>query len=142
MLNRFTEIPENPVTVLVRPPINRWKLYKWYAPLGSREPSYGLLYIASYIHTNGYEVYILDGESLDKLEFVRRIKLLKPDVIGITSTTFSFNSASTVAKQLRSQFPNSLILLGGSHASALSNDSLLRIPSPPFISGSPLLSNV
>jgi len=128
MLNRFAQLPDKPVTVLIRPPISRWRLYKWYAPFGSREPSFGLLYIASYIKSCGYEVHIIDGEFLGERELGKRIHLSKPNIIGITSTTFSFNSASALTNELRSQFPNSLILLGGSHASALPEDSLKKIP--------------
>lgn len=126
-MNRFLSLPDRPVTVLIRPPINRWKLYKWYAPFGSREPSFGLLYIASYIQTNGHEVHIVDGELLKKQEFYDKIKSLKPNIIGITTTTFSFLSVSVLANELRTQYPKTLLLIGGSHPSALPMDSMKKI---------------
>jgi radical SAM superfamily enzyme YgiQ (UPF0313 family) len=126
-LNRFKNLPDRPVTVLIRPPISRWKLYKWYSPFGSHEPTLGLLYIASYLQLNGYEVHILDGELLDRQELDGALKSIKPDIIGITTTTFSFFSAAFLASQLRYQLPDCLILLGGSHASALPVDSLIKI---------------
>lgn len=123
-MNRFLEIPEDPVVVLIRPPINRWKLYKWYEPFGSREPSFGLVYIASHIESKGYKVSILDGEVLGERKLYERINIIKPDVVGITSTTFSFSEASTLATKLRQKYQKCLIILGGSHASALPVESL------------------
>jgi anaerobic magnesium-protoporphyrin IX monomethyl ester cyclase len=126
-LNKHTNLKDKPVTVLIRPPISRWQLYKWYSPFGSREPSLGLLYIASYIQSNGYEVHILDGENLVNRELYNKVKSINPDLIGITSTTFSFFNASVLVEKLRLQFPDSLILLGGPHASALPEDSMMKI---------------
>ena len=127
-MNRFKNLPERPITVLIRPPISRWQLYKWYSPFGSREPSLGLLYIASYVQSKGYEVNILDGEKLGNRELYRRIQSVNPDLIGITSTTFSFFNTSDLVERLRLQFPDSLILLGGSHASALPEKSMKMVP--------------
>ncbi len=128
-MNRFNFHTENPVIVLIRPPVSRWDLYKWYAPFGSHEPALGLLYIASYLDSGGFKVFILDGEIIRKKEIWARLFNLKPDIVGITSTSFSFNSASEISNQIRSSFEDTLILLGGSHASAVPEESLQMIPS-------------
>lgn len=126
MLSRFLKLPENPQVVLIRPPISRWKLYKWYAPFGSHEPSLGLLYIASYIDASGYKVRILDGELIRENKLIEETISITPDIIGITSTTFSFSNASKLVTDLRRLFPESLILMGGSHPSALPAETLKK----------------
>jgi anaerobic magnesium-protoporphyrin IX monomethyl ester cyclase len=97
--------------------------------LGSHEPSLGLLYIASYVKASGYNVRIVDGEILGKTEVLKRILEAKPDIIGISSTTFSFSAASGLAGALRLILPDSLILMGGPHSSALPIETLKKTPS-------------
>jgi anaerobic magnesium-protoporphyrin IX monomethyl ester cyclase len=129
LLSRFQRLPVNPRIVLVRPWISRWKLYKWYAPLGSHEPALGLLYIASYISSSGYNVHIVDGEILGSKDMLEQIYQLRPDIIGITSTTFSFSAAARLSGGLRLTFPDALLLMGGPHPSALPIETLEMVPS-------------
>jgi len=126
-LNKFLEIPDNPVTVLLRPSVSRWKLYKWYSIFGSHEPSLGLLYLASYIESNGFKVKILDGEILKNRELITALIYIKPEIIGITTTTFSFFNAVKLTIELRSLFPDCVIIFGGSHITALPEDTMKRI---------------
>lgn len=131
-MNSFLKIPDDPITVLIRPPISRWKLYKWYSYFGSHEPSLGLLYIASYVESNGYKVTILDGEILGFNKLLTELNKIKPDIIGVTSTTFSFFNAVDLLNAVHSTLPSSLLLMGGIHASVLPEDTLNKIP---FLNG-------
>jgi radical SAM superfamily enzyme YgiQ (UPF0313 family) len=96
--------------------------------LGSREAPLGLLYIASYLADKGYDVTILDGENLKEEEVISKIGDLCPDVVGVTSTTFSFFDASKLIKNVRRLLPSALLLMGGPHVSALPRDTLEKIP--------------
>ena len=114
--------------VLIRPPTNRWKLYRWYRPLGSREPPLGLLYIATYLKENGFDVTILDGEKLHRKNILAELKAISPEIVGVTSTTFSFFQAARLVKDSREILPSACLLMGGAHTSALPEDVLKRIP--------------
>lgn len=127
-MNRWNERNANPKIVLINPSTSRWKLYYWYFLFGSKEAPLGLLYIASYLESNNYSVEILDGDKIGERNLFRKIKEINPDIIGITSTTFSFNKVRKIVKAIRGIRNNSLIILGGSHSSALPNYSLELIP--------------
>lgn len=85
--------------------------------------SSSLVALASFLSREcpGLEIGLLDlglssGEELD--DSVRRAaaKLREPAVVGITSTTASYQGALAVARAFRSEAPGALVVLGGHHA--------------------------
>jgi radical SAM superfamily enzyme YgiQ (UPF0313 family) len=100
---------------------------------GQTEPL-GLAYLAGFIR-NDYNVEILDLFALgidnrvkrgnkyrigisDEKEIVDIIKQKKPDLVGITSNFTSYaEDALEVAKIVKSNFKNIVLVLGGAHAS-------------------------
>lgn len=127
-LDRWARLGRSPSVVLVRPPVNRWGLYRWYAPFSSREAPLGLLYLASYLSKNEVNVSLIDGEQVGRLKLIGKILSVKPDIVGLTSTTFSFYETAYIIKIIRQRLPETIILMGGPHASALPADTLSRIP--------------
>lgn len=78
----------------------------------------GSAYIASYVRKYGkHEPLIVDENSGDKIE--KKARDFKPDLIGITSSTPLFPDALKAAKTCRELFPETSIILGGIHVTAL-----------------------
>jgi len=91
-------------------------------------PSLGLGYLAAVLEKNSHQVKIYDctlGTSHDEL-----CKILKdsekPDIVGITATTPTFESAQTVAVNARRIFKDSLIVIGGVHVTSQPEDTMKR----------------
>lgn len=126
--SRWYESAKARRVVLIRPPVSRWRLYKWYSLFGSREAPLGLVYLASYLQHQGIRVTLLDGERVAKKSLLIALKDLKPDLVGLTSTTFSFFPAADLIEDIRRLLPDALIIMGGPHVSSLPVDSLQRVP--------------
>ena len=89
-------------------------------------PSLGLGYLAAVLEKNSHQVKIYDctlGTSHAEL-----CKILKdsekPDIVGITATTPTFESAQTVAVNVRRIFKDSLIVIGGVHVTSQPEDTM------------------
>ncbi|MFP4520651.1 MAG: B12-binding domain-containing radical SAM protein [Fibrobacterota bacterium] len=84
-------------------------------------PLMGPFYLGTILHNNGYDVRILNenvlGRRIDPFE-------IDADIFCITSLTVSANRAKLLARQLRQLYPSSKILIGGIHASLLSDEFL------------------
>ncbi|MDI6737763.1 MAG: radical SAM protein [Nanoarchaeota archaeon] len=85
-------------------------------------PPLGLCYIASCLEKKGYrgKVRIIDcqtGVSFEKLQSI--FEKEKADVVGITCTTPSFESALQTGKKIKEYMPKAAIIIGGPHATAL-----------------------
>ncbi len=82
--------------------------------------SLGLGYVAAYLIKNGINVSYLDPEAerLDVGAFKEKLKKIGPDVVGITSTTATFQSAKDIASAVKKSV-DSTVVLGGPHASVL-----------------------
>lgn len=103
-----------------------------YGPLKLASGNYfllGLGYIAAVLRDNGHTVSMLDPEAqgLDHLSLVNRVKMYKPDLVGISATTPDFANALKIAGLIR-QDSNAFILLGGIHATSLPEYILERYP--------------
>lgn len=79
--------------------------------IGDR-PKLGLGYIASYIHANSDDIKISLSHSTD--DIIENIKRIKPDVIGLTANSLSFQWTNELACKIKQNFDIPLIL-GGPH---------------------------
>lgn len=112
---------------LLRTATSRLRMYRWYWLLGSREPPLGLLYIATSLRRNGFDVVILDGEQLGNRALLQRLRAFEPDLVGITATTFSFFEAAALLRSVHDNHRDAQLVMGGPHATALPADTLARI---------------
>jgi anaerobic magnesium-protoporphyrin IX monomethyl ester cyclase len=88
----------------------------------------GLGYLAAVLRKNGFDVSVLDSciEKMDIDSIMRRIKELKPQVIGIGSLTHLLKSSVELASRIR-RFDNGIkIIFGGPHAT-YDFEKLLRL---------------
>lgn len=122
--------------LLINPPITG----KNPEELQMREPL-GLAYLAGVLIENHHNVSILDfyalggdeirqeenrfRRGLSDKEIFQYLDKINPDIIGITCnfTIFS-NDSFNVAKLCKAKYPDKIIVLGGAHASAMTDDDL------------------
>lgn len=98
-------------------------------------PPLGLAYIAAVLEENNIEVEIVDAE-VERLSWKalqKRYKESKPDVIGITSLTESRFESFKSAEIAKQAMPESIVVMGGPHASLTPEDTLTNIPSVDII---------
>jgi len=99
-------------------------------------------YLGSYLKNRGHDVQLLDTifEGWDNLrsedeetqtfglsdkDIVKKVKNFEPDVIGVNCVaTVNYNSFQHTIKLLKTSFPNSVLVAGGSHTNALAEKTL------------------
>ena len=89
-------------------------------------PPLGLSYLAAALTKAGVEVKILDlvvfPYSQDMLRAL--LECFKPDIVGITAVTMTFNNAINVIKDVKSVNHNILTVIGGPHVSFCAKETL------------------
>lgn len=92
------------------------------------QPPLGLASIAAVLEQNGHQVEILDVNALQlsEHEIVKKVK--GADVIGITAMTPAINSAIKIAREIKEENPDQIIILGGPHATILPEETLNKVP--------------
>ncbi|MGE5392047.1 MAG: B12-binding domain-containing radical SAM protein [Deltaproteobacteria bacterium] len=95
-----------------------------YGPIKKAAGTYfplGIGYIASYIRQFDISVKLVDPQAqhLDDKDITDIIKEEQFDLIGISSATPEFYNAVNIAKLTRDNSPQTSIILGGCHASAM-----------------------
>ncbi len=111
--------------LLIYPPISINKRYSSeIGHAGGKQIPLGLFYLASYIQANNREVRVIDAEALgmSKESLLKDIRLFRPQIIGISSTTVAFQSTLLLAKMIKGESPHIVIVLGGPHPSAAVED--------------------
>jgi len=100
--------------LLINPPMKAEERYgKDMAKFGPTNEPLGLAYIAAMCEKHGHDVQIWDG-------MVQKIKEIRfADIIGISILTPMYESAKQMIKSLRGFYPNTTIVAGGPHVTAL-----------------------
>lgn len=89
-----------------------------------------LAYLAATLRTEGFDVAIIDYETtpFSERHLQNVLATLRPIVAGITSTTPTITSAAQLAASIKKMAPKTTTVIGGSHASALPEQTLLEFP--------------
>jgi len=126
-------------TLLILPPEENRRLI----------PRLGIMYISSFLKSNGLDVSILDCKALDfsfrdknsykiinnsiwcpidwsRLE--REISKIKPDIVGISAMTNDINNAHEVAKIVKRLNKKIPVIIGGVHATCMPKETLEEFP--------------
>ena len=100
-----------------------------------RYPPLGLAYLAAGLIKKNFSTQIFDADIADGGFFGLKSKLknFKPDIVGITTTSFTFLQAKITARMVRKTLPEAMILIGGPHVSiypkeVLTNKEFLALP--------------
>ena len=98
-------------------------------------PQLGMGYLAAVLEKNGYTVDVIDCQalmiSLD--EFRTELSKRKPNIVGITSITLTYNSALKIAKIAKEVHPNCVTVLGGPHVTVWDENALSECPSADIV---------
>lgn len=86
-------------------------------------PPLGLGYMATVLEKNGFDVKIYDF-NVEDISYESFIKKYKPDFVGVTATTFLYNNARQTLKTTKKIIPETKTVLGGTHISALKNQTM------------------
>lgn len=97
---------------------------------GSCLPSLGILYLAAITRQNGFPTVVTDASALNltEAELLQRIVVEKPDVLGLSATTFSIFHAAEIATLAKKKLPDLAVIIGGPHVSAVPNETMNRFP--------------
>lgn len=98
-------------------------------------PPLGLCSIAAYIRTHGFtcDVFDLAEEWPLNVAKLKSSGLFRYNVFGVTSYTKNFSAAEAVIRELRLHAPDSVIVLGGPHASAVPEQVLSNTSNVNFV---------
>lgn len=90
----------------------------------------GTLYVAAAIMKAGHEVRFLNGAFMSHAEIIKEISLLRPDIVGIYSTTFGWKKAVFTAFEIRKNTDNPIpfITVGGPYPIAVQEKCLIDSP--------------
>jgi anaerobic magnesium-protoporphyrin IX monomethyl ester cyclase len=102
--------------------------YGSLAGAGSSLPSLGILFLAAATRHNGFPTALADAAALalSSDELLKRVELDKPDVLGLSATTFSIHPAAAFASRVKSCFPHITVVIGGPHVSAAPVETMER----------------
>jgi len=116
--------------LLVDAPVTMEERYGRFHAFGSFLPPYGLLSIASVLKNNGYDVEIIESDSLEQGYDKLYSKICDANIpyIGISATTLSIRSAAQVARSIKNRFPQKHIIIGGCHVSAIPKETMSEFP--------------
>ena len=91
------------------------------------EPT-GLLFLAGYLESCGYEVRVFDMnlKGFDGLEIIRIIKEYDPKYIGITAVTPQILNAYKISNLIKKNFPEKIVLFGGVHPTFLPKEAIVK----------------
>ena len=99
---------------------------RFQLPIDTRTtPHLGVAYLSAVSERAGYEVRVFDQdvEDVSLADFVREYQ---PDIVGITSNTPQVKQGWLAAREIKSVLPDTLIVQGGPHVSALPEEASAR----------------
>lgn len=112
---------------LLYPPISKMERYSSHVgSVGGEQIPLGIFSIAAYLRQNGYDVSVTDAEArrLSGNQIVNEIDSIRPDFVGIGSTTVAFHRALEVAGLIKERFSTLPIVLGGPHVTSNAEHAL------------------
>jgi radical SAM superfamily enzyme YgiQ (UPF0313 family) len=90
----------------------------------------GLSYIAGLLEHNGYEVQILDllVSKYSREKIARKLVDYQPDIVGITSVTLNYPTASDILRHCKSVNKDITTVIGGPHVTFSAVETLAEAP--------------
>jgi anaerobic magnesium-protoporphyrin IX monomethyl ester cyclase len=90
----------------------------------------GLGYLAAVLEKNNYNVDVIDCQvlNLSPEEFRTEISKRQPDIVGVTSSTLTYQSGLKLIKIAKQACPNCITIAGGSHVTFWDDKALQECP--------------
>lgn len=79
-------------------------------------------------HGFGIELWDYNVESYTEESFIERLRKSQPDIVGLAAMTPTIKNAHLFATIIKKHFPNTLVVVGGPHASALPTQTAEEFP--------------
>jgi len=117
--------------VLVNPPYSFWSPDKNYLrPFIGNLPSLGLLSLGAILRKSGYRVKIVESASrgLSFPQTLDEILRERPTYVGLSCTTASVGNAAKIARVVKERRPETRVLAGGPHITALPEKTFRHYP--------------
>lgn len=107
--------------LLINPSITQKEVYAGYSAGAPCLPPLGLCYLAAVLLEKGHQTEILDcvAENLPISQLQKQVEAFKPGLVGVTSTTVSYEAAKTTIDAIKEMDRVITTVLGGAHISAL-----------------------
>jgi len=122
--------------ILINPPLSLEERYgRDLKRFGAISEPLGLAYLAASLEKQSFQVAIMDCLAL-KFDIgltVEKLRLINPDLIGITVLTPMYVIVKRLAEKLKENLPECKIVIGGAHPTALPKETLLEIRSVDFV---------
>ncbi len=111
--------------LLINPPWLTRNGSIWHG-VRSTSPPLGLLHVAAYAESRGHSVFVMDvnAEGLHFEDVERFVGAHKPTFVGLTAVTVQAPSAHRIAEIIKRVSPDSTVVIGGVHATALPDETL------------------
>lgn len=95
----------------------------------------GIGYLAAFLLKNNIDVDIIDAsaEDISYEKLVNKTLEIKPDLVGISMLTPTFQSSKKTIEMIKEKLPDVKIVVGGPHASALPQEVMNEIPEIDFL---------
>jgi anaerobic magnesium-protoporphyrin IX monomethyl ester cyclase len=90
----------------------------------------GLGYLAAVLEKNNYKVDVIDCQILNMSleEFKREISKRQPDILGVTSSTLTYQTGLKLLKIAKEVCPNCITVAGGAHVTFWDDHALEECP--------------
>jgi radical SAM superfamily enzyme YgiQ (UPF0313 family) len=115
--------------VFVDPPYERIaRGYEFVRHITNRSPSLGLLHLASEVRQFGWEPAIIESDAfdLDVDAVVKKLVEAAPRFVGITLFTVGVWGAASIARKLKQELPETIVIVGGPHMSSMGPETMER----------------
>jgi len=105
----------------VNPPIIETETYSEYSFAAPRLPPLSLAYLVSFIDKSKHTIKVEDciAKSISLEDLKKIIVDFKPDIVGVTATTISYEKARRVVSLAKSINKKTITMMGGAHVSAI-----------------------
>jgi anaerobic magnesium-protoporphyrin IX monomethyl ester cyclase len=109
---------------LINPPVKKIVEF-WDKP---KYPQLSLGYLAGYLESKNIFCKVIDAklEGISYSEVIKRC--IGENIVGITSFTHDIHNASQLAERIKRFSPNTKIIIGGIHATALPKETMETFP--------------
>lgn len=123
-------MPDLNKIVFIEPPVSLKEIYGGLAKVGAVSPPLNLLLLAAIVRDKGYDPSIIDCPALGLSynDVIVRLKKINPRFVGLTAMTPHIMQAGKLAKVIKEDLPETVILLGGAHISSVPEETMLRFP--------------
>ncbi|MAT92962.1 MAG: cobalamin-binding protein [Halioglobus sp.] len=115
--------------VLVTPPYERVSRdFDFVRHVTNQAPSLGLLHLAAEVREHGYHPSIIESDifNLSIDDVVARVCRERPAYVGITLFTVGVWCAAEIARRIKFQLPETVVVVGGPHISSMAAETMQR----------------